>query len=41
MSTPAPSGPQIVERLEQPYAAIRRSITMDTFGQIADRLLDV
>lgn len=41
MNTPSRSGPEIVERAEQPYAAIVRSITMDTFGEIADRLLDV
>lgn len=32
---------QVVHRDEQPYAAIRRSITMDTFGEIADRLPEV
>lgn len=33
--------PVTVERGEQPYAAIRATVTMDTFPVIADRLMDV
>lgn len=33
-----PSSPTIVTRDAQPYLAIRRSITMSTFAEIADRL---
>lgn len=33
--------PMIVERSEQPYVAIRRSVTMETFGAIADRIPEV
>lgn len=32
-----PNDPQIDERPAQPYVAIRRDITMDTFADIADR----
>lgn len=30
--------PEIVERAEQPYAAVRGTVTLETFGEIADRL---
>jgi effector-binding domain-containing protein len=33
--------PTIVERASQPYVAMRRSITMQTFGEIADRFPEV
>jgi hypothetical protein len=32
------SEPTIVERAEQPYVAIKRNITMQTFNDVADRL---
>lgn len=41
MSTPLPVEPRIVERNEQPYVAIKGLITMETFGEIADRLPEV
>ncbi|ONI79848.1 GyrI-like domain-containing protein [Actinosynnema sp. ALI-1.44] len=30
--------PEIIERGEQPYAAVRGTVTMQTFGEIADRM---
>jgi effector-binding domain-containing protein len=30
--------PEIVERAEQPYVAVRGTVTMETFGKIADRM---
>lgn len=36
-----PAEHAIVERSEQPYVAISRAITMQTFGEIADRLPEV
>nr|CEL13880.1 transcription activator, effector binding [Kibdelosporangium sp. MJ126-NF4] len=30
--------PEIIERAEQPYAAVRGTVTMQTFNEIADRL---
>jgi DNA gyrase inhibitor GyrI len=30
--------PTIVTRTEQPYVAIRRTVTMNTFGDVADRM---
>jgi len=32
------AAPRIIERPEQPYVAIKRAITMQTFPEIADRL---
>ncbi|MEZ0075157.1 GyrI-like domain-containing protein [Planotetraspora sp. GP83] len=36
-----PTEPQIVERAEQPYVAIRGVVTMRTIAEIADRLPEV
>lgn len=33
--------PKIVDRTEQPYVAIRKVVTLQTFPEIADRLQDV
>jgi effector-binding domain-containing protein len=41
MSTETSNEPSIVERSEQPYVAIKRSVTMGSFAEIADRLPDV
>ncbi|MFC0105037.1 GyrI-like domain-containing protein [Kibdelosporangium aridum] len=30
--------PEIVERAEQPYVGVRGTVTMETFGKIADRM---
>ena len=41
MSAHTHTEPRIVQRSEQPYVAIRRSVTMETFGAIADRIPEV
>lgn len=41
MSTQLPVEPRVVDRAEQPYAAIKRRVTMQTIPEIADRLSDV
>jgi effector-binding domain-containing protein len=41
MSTHMPPQPTIVKRAAQPYVAMRRSITMQTFNEIADRFPEV
>lgn len=41
MSTQLPNEPRVVDRAEQPYAAIKRSVTMQSIGKVADRLPDV
>jgi DNA gyrase inhibitor GyrI len=33
--------PAIIDRAEQPYAAVRGTVTKDTFGQVADRFPEV
>ena len=33
--------PQIVDRLETPYLGVRRSITMEQFDQVADRIPEI
>ncbi|WP_049578449.1 GyrI-like domain-containing protein [Streptomyces sp. SBT349] len=33
--------PSLVERPERPYAGIRASVTMDTIGEIADRIREI
>lgn len=41
MSTHMHPQPTVIERVAQPYVAMRRSITMQTFDEIADRLPEV
>lgn len=38
MASANPVSPEIVERAEQRYVGIRRSVTLTTIGSIADRL---
>jgi effector-binding domain-containing protein len=41
MTMHLPAGPTVEERPAQPYVAIRRTITMQTFPEVADRLPEV
>jgi effector-binding domain-containing protein len=41
MGTHLQSAPRLVERAEQPYVAVRDAVTMQTIGQIADRMPEV
>lgn len=41
MSTSRPIEPTIIERSEQPYVAIGGRVTMDTIGEVADRISEL
>lgn len=38
MTTSLPDTPQILDRPAQPYAAVRRAVTMATIGEVADQV---